>query len=127
MIVVDKKKYNMSIFEEQKEVHVQVHGFIKEDMVAVYLDDLTNTVARVNPRNYSFVVDASYQSPVPAKVSAVIPETLMSYAQLGFRDVYIINPKSKIAFVQVRNALETINFPGEVFNSIEELRNRIND
>ncbi|MFB9218800.1 hypothetical protein [Kurthia sibirica] len=112
----------MSVFETQKEVHVQVHGFIKEDMVAGYIADLETTVATVIPRNYVFVVDATYQSPVPSRVTAELGPTIMLYATLGFKDLYIINPKSKIAYVQVRNALENVDFPGTVFNTIEELR-----
>lgn len=50
MLVVDKPKYNMAIYEAKKEVHVQVHGFIKTELVEEYIKDLEETVAKV-PKN----------------------------------------------------------------------------
>ncbi|MFC5591505.1 hypothetical protein ACFPRA_21700 [Sporosarcina soli] len=120
MLVVDEPKYKMAIYEAKKEVHVQVIGFIKEDLVAEYLKDLQETVAKVPKNAYTFVVDGTYQSPLPSKVSAGLGETIMFYASLGFKDNVIVNPKSKIAQVQVRNALETIDFPGTVVDHVSE-------
>ena len=124
MIVVDKPKYKMGIYEAKKEVHVQVIGFIKADIVEDYLRDLQETVSKVPKSSYTFVVDATYQSPLPSKVSAGLGETIMFYASLGFKDNIIVNPKSKISKVQVRNALEMIDFPGSVVDHIEEITSR---
>lgn len=124
MLVVDKPKYNMAIYESKKEVHVQVHGFIKTELVEEYIKDLEETVAKVPKKSYTFVVDATYQSPVPSKVSAELGQTLMFYASLGFKDIYIVNPASKIAYVQVRNALEGVNFPGTVVDNVSQLATR---
>lgn len=124
MLVVDKPKYSMAIYEAKKEVHVQVQGFIKTELVEEYLKDLEETVAKVPKKSYTFVVDATYQSPVPSKVSAELGQTLMFYASLGFKDIFIVNPASKIAYVQVRNALEGVNFPGTVVNNVSQLASR---
>ena len=123
MLVVDKPKYKMGIYEAKKEVHVQVIGFIKEDLVEDYLRDLQETVSKVAKNNYTFVVDATHQSPLPSKVSAGLGETIMFYVSLGFKDTIIVNPKSKISKVQVRNALELIDFPGTVVDHISETTN----
>lgn len=117
MIVVDKQKYNMAIYESKKEVHVQIHGFLKSEHVEEYIADLQETVSKVPKNSYTFVVDATYQSPLPTKVSAELGQTIMFYVSLGFKDFLIINPISKISYVQVRNALETIDFPGAVIDS----------
>lgn len=117
MLVVDKQKYKMAIYEAKKEVHVQVHGFIKDDIVGEYLADLQETVNKVSKQSYTFFVDATYQSPVPTRTVAQLGETLMSYTTLGFKDIVIIIPKSKIAFVQVRNALEKVDFPGKIIDN----------
>ncbi|AHN23381.1 hypothetical protein [Lysinibacillus varians] len=124
MLVVDKPKYNMAIYEAKKEVHIQVQGFIKAELVEEYIKDLEETVAKVPKKSYTFVVDATYQSPVPSKVSAELGQTLMFYASLGFKDIYIVNPASKIAYVQVRNALEGVNFPGTVVDNVSQLATR---
>lgn len=124
MLVVDKQKYKMAIYEEKKEVHAQVIGFIKAELVEEYLADLTETVKKVQKNNYTFVVDASYQSPVPSKVSAELGQTLMFYASLGFKNITIIKPTSIIASVQIRNAIEGIDFPGKVIESTVKKRAR---
>ena len=121
MLVVDKPKYKMAIYEDKKEVHVQVRGFIKADIVEGYLKDLQDTVAKVQKNSYTFVVDATYQSPVPSKVSAELGQTLMFYTTLGFKHIYIVNPSSKIAYVQVRNALETVDFPGTIVDHVSQI------
>ena len=120
MLVVDKEKYNMAIYEAKKEVHVQIDGFIKEYLVEGYLKDLQETVAKVPKNTYTFVVDATYQSPLPSKVSAGLGDTILFYVSLGFKDIVLVNPKSKISKVQVRNALERIDFPGTVVDHISE-------
>ena len=109
MLVVDKPKYNMAIYEAKREVHVQLIGFINDALVEEYLKDLQETVAKVQRNLYTFVVDATYQSPVPSKALAGMEQALMFYTTLGFKDVYLVNPSSKIAYVQVRNALETVD------------------
>lgn len=120
MIVVDKQKYNMGIYEAKQEVHVQIHGFLKPDIVEEYMADLQETIKKVSKNNYTFVVDATYQSPLPTKVAAELGETLMFYASLGFKDIVIVNPKSKISMVQVRNALGRVKFPGTVIDRLSE-------
>ena len=121
MLIVDKPKYKMAIYEAKKEVHVQVIGFIKADIVEEYLKDLQETVAKVQKSSYTFVVDATYQSPVPSKVSAELGQTLIFYATLGFKNIFIVKPSSKIAYVQVRNALETVDFPGTVVDHVSKV------
>ena len=124
MLVVDKPKYKMAIYEAKKEVHVQVIGFIKENIVEDYLNDLQETGAKVQKNAYTFVVDATHQSPVPSKVSAELGQTMMFYTTLGFKDIFIVNPSSKIAYVQVRNALETVDFSGTIIDHISQLATR---
>lgn len=121
MIVVDKQKYKMAIYEAKKEVHVQVIGFIKADLVEGYLKDLQETVSKVPKQSYTLVVDATYQSPLPSKVSAELGQTLMFYASFGFKNNYIVYPKSKISKVQVRNALEGVDFPGTVVDNVSQI------
>lgn len=120
MLVVDEPKYKMAIYEAKKEVHVQIIGFIKDDLVEGYLKNLQETVGRVQKLNYRLVVDATYQSPLPSKTSAGLGNTFLFYASLGFKDIAIVNPKSKIAKVQIRNAIETIDFPGTTVDHVSE-------
>jgi len=124
MLIVDKPKYKMAIYEAKKEVHVQVIGFIKANIVEDYLKDLQETVAKVQKNSYTFVVDGTYQSPVPSKVSAELGQTLMFYTTLGFKNIFIVNPTSKIAHVQIRNALETVDFPGTIIDHVSQLAMR---
>lgn len=124
MKVVDKEKYNMAIYEGKKELHIQVFGFIKPEIVEEYLKDLHETVAKVPKQSYTFVVDATHQSPLPSKVIGALGETLMYYGSLGFKETYIVYPKSKISKVQVRNALEGLNFPGTVVDFVNQIVKR---
>lgn len=124
MIVVDKPKYRMAIYEAKKELHVQVIGFLRSNNVEEYLTDLHETVEKVQKTAYTFVVDATYQSPSPSSISGELGPTLMFYATLGFKDVFIVNPISKIAYVQVRNALETVDFPGTVVDHVSQIAMR---
>ena len=121
MLIVDKPKYKMAIYEAKKLFRSQVMGFIKADVVEEYLNDLQETVAKVQKNSYAFVVDATHQSPVPSKVSAELGQTMMFYTTLGFKDIFIVNPSSKIAYVQVRNALETVDFPGTVIDHVSKV------
>ena len=117
MIVVEKQKYKMAIYEAKKEVHVQVIGFLTEDVVEEYMVDLQDTINKIPKQSYTFVVDATYQSPVPAKIAGEAGQTMMFYASLGFKELIVVRPKSKIAQVQIRNALELIDFPGTFVDS----------
>lgn len=118
MIVVDKKKYKMSINEVSKEVHVQVHGLIREQDAEGYLIDLNDTINKVSRPAYTFVVDATHQTPVPSKVVPQLEQTMIFYSTLGFRDILVVKPSSKIAQVQIRNAIERIEFPGTFIDEV---------
>ncbi|ATP42024.1 hypothetical protein CSE16_19475 [Solibacillus sp. R5-41] len=124
MIVVNEPKYKMAIYEAKKEVHVQILGFIKDDLVEGYLKHLQETVGKVHKLTYRLVVDATYQSPLPSKTAAGLGETFLFYVSLGFKDIAIVNSKSKISSVQIRNAIETIDFPGRVVNHVSETDSR---
>lgn len=116
MIVVDKKKYKMAINESSKEIHVQVHGLMREGDVEEYMVDLQETINKVSRKDYTFVVDATHQTPVPSKVVPQLEQTMQFYSSLGFKDVLVVNPSSKIAQVQIRNALERIDFRGTIID-----------
>lgn len=112
MIVVDKKKYKMAINEAAKEVHVQVRGLMRAEDAEDYMVDLQDTINKVSRHEYTFVVDGTHQTPVPSKVVPQLEQTMQFYSSLGFKDVLVVKPSSKIAQVQIRNALERIDFTG---------------
>ncbi|MBS4171678.1 hypothetical protein [Bacillus sp. FJAT-49736] len=118
MIVVDRKKYKMAINEVAKEVHVQVHGLMREEDVEGYMIDLQDTINRVTKHEYTFVVDATHQTPVPSKVVPQLEQTMLFYSSLGFKDILVVKPSSKIAQVQIRNALERIVFAGTFVDNV---------
>lgn len=121
MKVINKERYNMAIYEDKKELHIQIFGFIRAEIVEEYLKDLHETVNKVPKQTYTFVVDATGQSPLPSKVIVALGETLLYYASLGFKETFIVYPKSKISKVQVRNALEPIDFPGTVVDYVNQI------
>ncbi|MDV2887153.1 hypothetical protein RYX45_18370 [Alkalihalophilus pseudofirmus] len=112
MIVVNKRKYKMAIDENEKEIQVQVHGLMREEDVEGYMIDLQETIDKVSRPHYTFVVDATHQTPVPSKVVPQLEKTMQFYSSLGFKDILVVKPASKIAQVQIRNALQRINFSG---------------
>ncbi|SET40370.1 hypothetical protein SAMN05216389_110132 [Oceanobacillus limi] len=121
MIVVDKKKYKMAIHETNKEVHIQVHGLIREADADSYLVDLQETIDKVSRKDYKFVVDATHQTPVPSKVVPQLEQTMQFYTGLGFKEVIVVNPSSKIAQVQIRNVLERIEFSGRIAKNVSDI------
>ncbi|WP_062514944.1 hypothetical protein [Halobacillus sp. KGW1] len=112
--VVDKRKYKMVIQEQEKEVRIQVFGLIKQEDAAEYMVDLQSTIEKVDKRRYNLVIDGTHQTTVPSSVVRQLDDTLNYYSSLGFKDIHMIYPTSKIAQVQLRNALERIQFKGKV-------------
>ena len=124
VILYDKPKYRMAVYEDKKEVHTQVLGFLKEDVVGEYIESL-NTIAKTyNPAHYTLVVDATLQAPVPRKVAAELGDTMMFYTTYGYKRIAIVKPKSKIAMVQIRNALALKNFPGSFYDTVADVSRR---
>ncbi|MBY0124380.1 hypothetical protein [Bacillus sp. S/N-304-OC-R1] len=122
MIVVDKKKYKMAINEVGKEIHVQVHGLIREEDAEGYIADLQDTINKVPRHDYTFVVDATHQTPVPSKVVPQLEQAMQLYSSLGFKDIFVVKPSSKIAQVQIRNVLERIKFTGSIIDKVPHSR-----
>ncbi|MBD8070720.1 hypothetical protein [Bacillus sp. PS06] len=112
-VIVDKRKYKMEIDETNREVRVQVQGLIKENDAAEYMKDLEETINRVTRNTFVFVVDATNQTTTPSKVVPQLDQALQYYMMLGFKKLILVKPSSKIAQVQIRNALERIKFSGE--------------
>lgn len=121
MLVVDKPKYKMAIYEDKREVQVQIHGFIKPNIVEEYVADLKATINKVQKSSYVLVVDATYQSPLPYTVAKDIGQTMMVYTTFGLKDVYIVYPKSKISYVQVRNGTTEVGFPGHLVHHLSDI------
>jgi hypothetical protein len=107
-IVVEKRKYKMAIDDSNREVRVQVHGLIKENDAAEYMKDLEETINKVTRNTYTLVVDATDQTTTPSKVLPQLDQALQYYMMLGFKDLILVKPSSKIAQVQIRN-----NFTGK--------------
>ncbi|MEC1178257.1 hypothetical protein P9B03_07150 [Metasolibacillus meyeri] len=120
MLVVDKKKYKMAIEQSTQEVHVSVNGLIRAADAEGYLVDLQDTISKVSKRDYTFVIDATHQTPTPSKVVPQMEQTMLFYASLGFKDIIVVKPSSKIAQVQIRNVLERIDFPGTFIDSLKQ-------
>lgn len=118
MIVVDKKKYKMAINEVAKEVHVQVHGLMREEDAEGYMIDLQETINKVSRQEYTFIVDGTHQTPVPSKVVPQLDQTMQFYSSLGFKEILVVKPASKIAQVQIRNVLERIDFTGTFIDKV---------
>ncbi|MCA0970907.1 hypothetical protein LCM20_09920 [Halobacillus litoralis] len=115
-LVVDRKKYKMVVQEREKAVKIQVYGLIRSEDATQYMTDFEYTIGQVSKRDYTLVVDATYQTTVPSSVLEQLDQTLVFYTTLGFKNVQIVNPNSKIAQVQLRNALERIDFSGSVIS-----------
>ena len=124
MIIADTPKFKMAVYEDKKEAHVQVIGFLNEEVVEHYVECLHELVKNCTPSQYALVVDATRQSPVPRKVAAEIGDTMMIYGTFGYKDIAVIKPTSKIAMVQIRNGLAPKNFPGKLYDSVEQFRRR---
>lgn len=112
-LLVDKRKYKMAIDETKREVRVQVHGLIKENDAAEYMQDLEETINKVTRNTYTLVIDATGQTTTPSKVLPQLDQALQYYMMLGFKDLILVKPSSKISQVQIRNSLERINFSGK--------------
>lgn len=117
-LVVDKRKYKMAINESEKEVRIQVHGLMREEDTESYMVDFQETINKVNKEIYALVIDATYQTTVPSKVVPQLEQILNFYSGLGFKEVIVVKPSSKIAQVQLRNALERIDFGGTLVESV---------
>lgn len=124
MIIADTPKFKMEIYEDKKEAHIQVIGFLNEDVVEQYVESLYKLTENCTPSQYALVVDATRQSPVPRRVAAEIGDTMMIYGTFGYKDIAVIKPTSKIAMVQIRNGLAPKNFPGKLYDTIEDFRRR---
>lgn len=124
MILYDKPKYRMAVYEDKKEVHTQVLGFLKEDAVSEYIESLNTIAKNYKIAQYTLVVDATLQAPVPRKVAAELGDTMMFYTTYGYKHIAIVRPKSKIAMVQIRNALAPRNFPGAFYDAVADVSRR---
>lgn len=111
-IIVDKRKYKMAIDKTSHEVRIQIYGLIKEEDAAEYMKDLEETINKVSRKSYILVVDATSQTTTPSSVLPQLDQALQYYMTLGFKDLILIKPSSKIAEVQIRNALERLKFSG---------------
>lgn len=112
MIVEDKKEYNMVINENGKELRVQVLGFIRAVDTEGFMNDLQDMVKKVYINDYTLVIDAAQQTTTPSRVVPQLEQIMKYYSSLGFKNVFVIKPSSKIAQVQIRNVMERIEFSG---------------
>lgn len=117
MLLVDTLKFKTSIYEDKKQVHVQIIGFIRKQLVESYFEAVKETTDKVDHETYTLIVDAREQSPLPSATEPELVTAITYYISLNFSKLIIMMPKSNIAKTQILNALEQIDYKGELIYS----------
>lgn len=114
MLLVDNLKFKTSIYEDKKQVHVQIIGFIRKQLVESYFEAVKETTDQVDRETYTLIIDSKEQSPLPSTTEPDLVRAITYYSSLGFSKLVIMMPYSNIATTQILNALEKVDYKGEL-------------
>ncbi|WP_172251670.1 hypothetical protein [Saccharibacillus deserti] len=71
---------------------------------------------------YTFVADTSALEQVDPALLGMLEQAFKMYTAVGFKKVYVIEPKSAAAGAQIRGIAEKMNFDGEFVKSMDEIQ-----
>lgn len=113
--------YKIEINEIKKVFIVTVDGFIQEDEGMQFLEDYKNNVSKINPKEYSMIIEGKYLVVSKQEMLPVLGQAISMYIDTGFKKYFGTYPKSAIAKVQLIKIIKDKNFDVIFEDSIEKI------
>lgn len=104
--------FNFNVNQSKKAIFVTVEGYFSESDALAYLAEYQKTVKSVVPSQYILVVDGRGQKTTAQDVVAEMQQAVDMYLSSGFKKVFIVNPSSPTAKMQVKRLrdYDKVNF-----------------
>lgn len=101
------EKFDMDLVMEKKVFFTSVRGFYNIEDGADFLDNYNKIVKKINPREYSFVLECEDLKTLSQEMTLVLENCFDLYKATRFKKVYCIEPSSSIALIQLKKIQRT--------------------
>jgi len=108
---------------ENKAFIITLGGYAATESASSFVDNLKAEVAKINPSNYSLIVD-SYE--LRTFKPAILPTLEISYGlymSLGFKKTLMVKPNRVTPRLQLRRIAKKVNFTGEFIDGLNTALN----
>lgn len=103
-------KYSIDIKASIKTIEIVTEGFFSAEEGKNYIQDYNSTLKKINPSQYSLVVDASKQSVVSQDVKVILTDALKLYSSSGFKTVTVKTGNNAVLKMQCSNIVSSNKF-----------------
>lgn len=114
--------YQITIDNSKKEFMAKVGGFFDEKEGQSFVKDYVAKAETINPSNFKLIVESTDLAATLPKDLVNLENSIKFYMMHGFKEIFIVNPKSPTARVQLRKVCQSVNFTGKLVNTLEETK-----
>ncbi len=115
----------ISTDSSKKVILVEVAGMIQKEEVVKYIDDLKTEISKINPREYSFIIDAKGQKALSQDAAPLMKEAFEVYLGTPFANRFSVTLDSAIARSQVNRVAKDEANQFIMVSSVEEAYSKI--
>ena len=114
--------YQITVDNSKKEFFAKVGGFFGEEEGKAFVGDYVQKAEKINPSQYKLIIEATDLLSTLQKDIINLENAIQFYMMHGFKEIYMVNPNSATARVQLRKLCQKLNFTGKLVYTLEETR-----
>jgi len=118
-----RKSKFMALFEvnnQHKAFIITLGGFAQTNRAANFVDDLKQEVSKIEPKNYSLIVDSTELKTFKTEILPVLEKSYAFYMSLGFKRILMVSPRRVTPRLQLKRIAKKVNFTGEFVVNLDE-------
>jgi len=110
----------ISTDSSKKVIFVKVTGMVKKEEVVDYINELKNEISKINPREYTFIIDAKEQKALSQDAIPLMKDAFQIYVGTPFANRFSVVLDSAIASSQVNRVAKDDAEQFTMLSSVEE-------
>jgi hypothetical protein len=99
---------------------ITLNGYAKPERANNFIDMYNHHVSKVNPNQYTLIVDSTELKTFPKEVLPVLEKSYQLYMKTGFKKVVMVFPDHITGKMQLRRVGKIANFDGQFVDSLQE-------
>lgn len=102
--------YKIEVDKINKKMLVSLSGFMNKNEGEEYFKAFNHSLKEIIPNNYILVLEITEMKTLQQENVPMMKEVFKFYESVGFKNIYIMNPSSQIAALQLKRVLNEIQF-----------------
>ena len=104
----------------EKALIIELEGFSTTETAVGFVDILKKEVSKVTTTSYSLIVDSTNLSAFKPDILPILEKCYQLYMGFGFKKIFIVNPKTTTARMQIQRIAKSSKFTGIFVDGLDK-------